>query len=131
MKLPQNCVLIVGQHSEDLHKLETLLLQLSCMVVRVNSMEQVMVRASQTQPYLVILAGYSQTWSRNLVNQLRNLDQTGQTMIVALSDRHAPSWFRQEENPGIDGFLVKPLGDDVLMTLVQSARARQSCFSLI
>jgi AmiR/NasT family two-component response regulator len=88
-----------------------------------------MARASQTHPYLVILVGNCQIWSRALVSQLRSLNKPGSTTIVALTDCHAPSWLHQEDNPGLDGFLVKPLSGDVLISLIQSAWARQACYS--
>jgi AmiR/NasT family two-component response regulator len=60
------------------------------------------------------------------VNQFRSLADTCGITIVALTDVHAPSWLRQEENPGLDGFLVKPLNRDILSSLVQSAWIRQA-----
>ncbi len=99
---------------------------LRCSIEVVNSVEQAMVRVSQTPPYLVILTGSRQNWSRTLVSQLRDHVNASNVTIVALTDVHAPSWQHQEENPGLDGFLVKPLSVDVLASLVQSAWARQT-----
>lgn len=84
-------------------------------------------KAQQIPPYLVILAGNSYHCSHNLVHRFRSLNDRRSMTIVALTDFHAPSWLRQEENPGIDGFLVKPIDQDVLKSLLQSAWARQNC----
>lgn len=83
----------------------------------------------EAPPCLLILAGGHQHWSTALVDQLRGISGIGASTIVALTDIHAPSWLRQEDNPGIDGFLVKPLDPEVLTSLVQSAWVRQTCCS--
>lgn len=85
---------------------------------------------SEAPPCLVILAGGHQHWSTAIVNQLRSITGFGASTIVALTDIHAPTWPRQEDNPGLDGFLVKPLDREVLTSLVQSAHVRQTCCSV-
>jgi DNA-binding response OmpR family regulator len=127
MKYPQNYVLVLTQDADDLKILEALLNRLSCPVVIACSAEQAMTRASEGPPYLIILAGNQQNWSKALVNRFRSTGDACGMTIVALTERHAPSWLRQEENPGLDGFLVKPLNCDVLVSLVQSAWVRQTC----
>lgn len=131
MELLQNYVLVLGKESDDLHDLESLLCRLRCSVAIANSEDQAVARASQTRPYLVILDGDLQNWSARLVNELRQRASSCGTTIVAIAERHAPNWLHQEENPGVDGFLVKPLGGDVLCSLVQSARAKQSCCNAV
>ncbi|MDX2213206.1 MAG: hypothetical protein SFY66_07945 [Oculatellaceae cyanobacterium bins.114] len=126
MKLSQSYVLVLDHHSGDLKMLESLLMPLRCSIEVVSSVEQAMVRVNQAPPYLVILTGSRQNWSRTLVNKLRDQTNASNVTIVALTDVHAPSWQHQEENPGLDGFLVKPLSGDVLASLVQSAWARQT-----
>jgi AmiR/NasT family two-component response regulator len=126
MQLLKNCVLVLDQQTEDLSTLEAYLEQLSCPMVVVSSADQVIGRMLQTRPYLVILAGNYENWSHAWIEQLRQLGNTSGMMIVALTDCNAPRWLHQEDNPGLDGFLVKPLTGDVLMSLVQSAWARQS-----
>ncbi|NJK84184.1 MAG: response regulator transcription factor [Saprospiraceae bacterium] len=126
MKLSQSYVLVLAQQSDDLQMLEALLVPLRCPVVVANSVEEVMAEVSQAPPYLVILAGNRQNWSHTLIARLRNHANTSTVTIVALTDVHAPSWQHQEDNPGLDGFLVKPLSIDVLASLVQSAWARQT-----
>ncbi len=126
MKIPHSYVLVLDQSSEDLQRLEKLLQPLRCPLVVVNSVEQVIARAMQSPPYLIILAGNSQLWSRQLVDQIRQLTNACGVTILAMTDCHAPSWMPQEDNPGVDGFLVKPISGDVLLSLVQSAWARQS-----
>lgn len=129
MKLPQAYVLVLDQQSTDLQMLQALLRHLRCSVVVATSEDQAVARASQTPPCLVILSGNRQNWSQSLVSKLRHLTTTSGATIVALTDFHAPSWLPQEENPGLDGYLVKPLNGDVLTSLVQSAWARQACCS--
>lgn len=84
-------------------------------------------KAQQIPPCLVILAGNPYSWSHGVVHRFRSVGDRCSMTIVGLTDFHAPSWLRQEENPGLDGFLVNPLNQDVLKSLLQSAWARQSC----
>lgn len=97
----------------------------------VSSIDQAMAKASETPPSLIILSGNQQNWSKQLIGKLRNIEKSSNCItIVALTDSHAPRWMHQEENPGLDGFLVNPLNGDVLVSLLQSAWARQAyCFN--
>jgi CheY-like chemotaxis protein len=128
MNLLRNYVLVLDQQSDDLQTLESSLEQLSCSIVVTHSAEQMLAKATQSTPTLVILSGNDYEWSPALRKGLRHMAETRGVMIVALTDCHAPSWLRQEENPGLDGFLVKPLSCDVLTSLVQSAWIRQACY---
>lgn len=121
-------VLVLDQPSDDLRKLTECLSQLCCSTLVLNSADQMMETAHQVIPDLVILAGQHH-WSGTLVSQLRSLANTRRATIVALTDCHSPSWTRQENNPGLDGFLVKPLSNEILVSLLQSASVRQSCCS--
>ncbi|WP_088890060.1 response regulator [Leptolyngbya ohadii] len=123
----KNYVLIMNQGADDLERLDSLLTQLRCPVEWADSPEQAMRKALQLPPCLVILAGNPYDWSYGIVHRFRSLSDQCSMTIVALTDFHAPSWLRQEENPGIDGFLVKPIDQDVLRSVVHSAWARQSC----
>ena len=122
----QNYVLIFDKGTEDLQMLESLLGHLRCPLVVASSVEQAMAKAKQAPPYLLILLGAQQSWSQPLVHQFRSLADSCGITIVALTDMHAPSWLRQEDNPGVDGFLVKPLNRDILTSVVQSAWVRQT-----
>ncbi len=129
MKSPYNShnyVLVLEQNSEDLQRLELLFHRLSCSMVVTNSAAQAVATASQVPPYLIILSGSQSAWSESLIHQFRNIADACDGTILALTDSHAPSWQRQEDNPGFDGFLVKPLHGDVLVSLLQSALARKS-----
>jgi AmiR/NasT family two-component response regulator len=126
MEQLQNYILILGEGSDDLQIIETLLGHLRCPIVVATSPEQAMAKASQVPPYLLILIGDQQDWSKPLLHQFRSLANARGITIVALTDVHAPSWLRQEDNPGVDGFLVKPLNQDILSSLVQSAWVRQT-----
>jgi AmiR/NasT family two-component response regulator len=126
----QNYILICGHGTDDLHVLESLLSPLRCPLVVTSSVEQAVAKATHEPPYLLILIGSQQNWPKSLVEQFRSLADTCGITIVALTDVHAPSWLRQEDNPGVDGFLVKPLNRDILSSVVQSAWVRQTyCFS--
>jgi AmiR/NasT family two-component response regulator len=127
MKSLQSYVLVFSQDSDHLQGLEFLMTQLRCTWVIAHSAAQAIAKISQAPPYLIILAGNQQSWSKSLVNEFRRRSDVGKTTIVALTDSHAPSWLHQEENPGLDGFLVKPLNGDVFISVVQSAWARQTC----
>lgn len=127
MKLPQSCVLVLEQQPDDLLLLKTLLEGLRCPMLVAASPDQVMDRACQSHPCLVILSGNYQDWSPTLIHQLRSIKNLDRVTIVALTDPNSPRWLRHEEHPGLDGFLVKPLNLEVVMSLVQSAWARQTC----
>lgn len=130
MKQLQNYILILDQGSEDLPIIESLLGHLRCPMVVADSPSQAVARARQAPPYLLILVGNQQDWPKPLMRQFRSLADTSGITIVALTDDHAPSWLRQEDNPGVDGFLVKPLNRDILSSVVQSAWVRQTyCMS--
>ena len=89
-----------------------------------HSADQAVARMEQGIPYLVILSGAHQNWSPAFVDRLRETVKPLGTTIVALTQSHEPSWSPQEEHPGIDGFLVEPLSQDVLNLLVESAVAK-------
>lgn len=128
MKLPNSYVLVLEHQSEDVHHLHTALKQLRCPMVVVRSVEQAIATAHEKPPYLVILTGNYQAWPYHLISDLRGLTRHCGMTIVALSDGGA-SWLPQEDNPGLDGFLVNPIKGDVLISLIQSAWARQICCS--
>jgi AmiR/NasT family two-component response regulator len=91
-----------------------------------HSEEQAAVHTAHCPPFLIILAGDYQTWSKSLLNRLRTYATIHRITLVALTDAAAASWLDQEDNPGFDGFLVNPLSRDILSSLVQSAHTRQS-----
>jgi len=121
-----NYVLVLEQNSDDVQRLESLFHRLSCSMVVTNSADQAVARASQVPPYLIILSGSQSAWSEELIHKFRHIADACDGTILALTDSHAPSWQRQEDNPGFDGFLVKPLHGDILVSLLQSALARKS-----
>lgn len=123
-------VLVLNQNAENLQALEFLMNQMRCPMVITHSLAQAIATVSQTAPYLIILAGNQQAWSKSLITQFRRFANTRKTTIVALTDFHAPSWLPQEDNPGLDGFLVKPLNGEVLSSVVHSAWVRQCCESV-
>lgn len=130
MKPPHSYVLVLNHQSDDLHMLQALLELLRCPLIVTSSTDQAMQKMSQSPPYLVILVGNYHYWSKSLINDLRDNASKVKVTIVALTDVHAPNWLRQEENPGVDGFLVKPLSPDVMSSVVQAAWAKQTYCSV-
>lgn len=104
---------------------QSLSIQLESNVFVAHSADQAVARIEESIPYLVILSGAHKNWSPALVDRLREtVRPSGSTTIVALTQSHEPSWSPQEEHPGIDGFLVEPLTQDVLHLVVESAAAK-------
>ena len=128
-KSPPSYVLVLHQDAENLQALELLMSQMRYPMIVAHSLPQAIAKASQTAPCLIILTGNQQTWSNDLITQFRRIAKVQQTPIVALTDFHAPSWLAQEDNPGLDGFLVKPLNVEVLKSVMHSALVRQYCES--
>ena len=128
-KPPPSYVLVLHQDAENLQALESLMQQMRYPMIVAHSLTQAIAKVSQTAPCLIILTGNQQTWSNGLIATFRRIANVRQTPIVALTDFHAPSWLTQEDNPGLDGFLVKPLNGEVLKSVLHSALARQCCES--
>ncbi|MBF2000236.1 MAG: hypothetical protein IGS50_20595 [Synechococcales cyanobacterium C42_A2020_086] len=124
----QSCryILVLDQDSDDLQMLEALQSRVRCPLVVTSSPDQAMAKMGQSPPSLLILTGNHQSWSASFVRRLRTMANACGIVIVGLTDVHAPSWLRQEDNPGLDGFLVKPLNCDILTSLLQSAWVRQT-----
>jgi DNA-binding NarL/FixJ family response regulator len=118
-------VLVLDTQCHGSSGVHSLLAQLRCPVFIAGTVEQALAKAHQTTPYLVILIGDGRNWSQSLVEQLRQGVSTAKMTIVALTDSTSPRWGHQDENPGLDGFLVKPLSGEVLTSLVESALAKQ------
>lgn len=128
MRSPFSHVLVLGSPADDLQGLLAALRRFQCSTDVVVSADQILSRAQHTPAHLVILAGSHHDWlASSLITELRKLGHMRRATIVALTDCHAPSWMPLEDNPGLDGFLVKPLNSDVLHSLVQSAWVRQTC----
>jgi len=129
MDVEVGSILLLVKQSQQMRFLLSLL-ECSSFVVQIAcSEEQAMTQATERPPFLVILAGDHRSWSQSLLDRLRTHTFTRPTTLIALTDFHAPSWVHQEENPGFDGFLVSPISREVLLSLVQSAYTRQTCFS--
>ncbi len=120
-------VLLLADRTEEVFGLESLLRKLRFTVEIANSPEQAIAQVHRDTPCLVIVHG--DRWSHTFMRQLRTLANTDGMMLMFLTDCHAPSWLYQDQNPGFDGFLVKPLSSDILSSLVQSASARQQCLA--
>ncbi|HEY9764697.1 MAG TPA: hypothetical protein V6D07_19370 [Trichocoleus sp.] len=126
MKNSDGYILILDTQRHEPHGVHSLLTQLHCPVFIAGTAEQAVAKTRQMSPCLVILIGDGCSWSQSLVDQLRQEGSAAQMTIVALTDSSSPHWDHSEDNPGLDGFLVKPLSSEVLTLLVESALAKQS-----
>ena len=127
MNATHDYVLVLDQRPSGFQSVEMLLRVLKYPTVVASLTDQVVERINEDFPYLIILVGNHQDWPKALLSELRHIaDYSGGT-ILSLADNHMPSWIRQEENPGFDGFLVQPLSPDVLVSLIQSAWIKQVC----
>lgn len=129
-QLSQSYILVLAQPSDDLQNLGLILEGLRYPLVVASSVEQMIANISLTAPYLVILSCNDLHWSKRLVSRLRNISNARHATIVTLTDSHLSSWCPQDDHSGLDGFLVKPLSGDILVSLVQSALARQTFCSV-
>lgn len=129
MKTTHDYVLVLDQKPDDLQSVDALLQVLQCPTLVANSAEQVMARANHDVPYLMILVGNHRNWSAQLVNDLRHASDAVGGTILSLTDVYAPAWANFEDNPGFDGFLVQPLSQDILVSLIQAAWAKHLCRS--
>jgi DNA-binding NtrC family response regulator len=123
--VPLNYILLLAPQREDLRWLESLLQNMQYAVETADSADSAVAKVSRALPCLVMLQG--NCWSPSFMHQLRTIAAATAITLVMVTDSHAASWFHPEENPDIDGFLVKPLSQDILSSLVQSASVRQAC----
>lgn len=117
-------ILLMGQHCGADPMVQSLSNQLEGGIFVAHSTDQAVARIEQSIPYLVILSGAHKNWSPAFINRLRETVKPLGTTIVALTQSHEPSWSPQEDHPGIDGFLVEPLSQDILHLVVESAVAK-------
>lgn len=121
-------VLVLDPERRERRDVHSLAADLQYPVFVASSTEQAVSQVNQAPPCLVILVGDNfQDWSQPLIDQLRCRQGAGDMTIVALTDSASPQWQHSEDNPGVDGLLVKPLSPDILRSLVASAFARQAC----
>ena len=126
MKLSQDYVLVLDE--QKYHSPKPALCNLSghCAFVIATSVEHAIEQAQQKNPCLVILVGENQSWFEHQVRILRQSNQTPAMTIVALTESGSPRWHSANNHLDLDGFLVQPLTDDILVSLVQSAVVKQS-----
>jgi AmiR/NasT family two-component response regulator len=127
MESASGYILLLAQHPRQARILMSLLGCSAHSIAIACSEEQAVVQANEHLPFLVILTGDHDNWSQQFLKELRQHSNAHHTTLVALTDFHAPSWVHQEENPGFDGFLVNPISNEVLLSLVQSAYTKQVC----
>ena len=114
-------VLLLGGSSEASHPIYYLLRQHQCPVFVACSAAQAVARIEQSSPYLMILAGSRQNWSPALVHRLRQRVRSAEVTIVAFTEMGELGHIPREDHPDLDGFLVKPLSDEVLVSVLESA----------
>ncbi len=126
MKLPHGYVLVLDERQRNLHQADFPLASHQYPFILAASAEHAVEQARQAAPCLVILVGEDHTWFEQQVSALRCSQNTPPLTIVALTESTSPRWQANQHPPDLDGFLVKPLTDDILASLVQSAIVKQS-----
>ena len=122
-----NSVLILGQETEETQGLRSSLMHLTAAVAIANSPDQALEQASRLFPCLVILLDNPQQSSPQFVARLRQIAGFCGVTIVELTEFQASSWLDPESELAVDGYLVKPIERDILVSLIQSAWAKQKC----
>ena len=126
MKLPQDYVLVLDERQRSVQNSDLPDIPEQYSFVIASSVEHAVEQARRVNPCLVILVGEDHHWFENQVKALRRTSETPSMTIVALTESASPSWQASKETLELDGFLVKPLTDDILVSLVQSAIIKQS-----
>lgn len=126
MQSLQDYVLVLDEQKRHLHRSVLSRLSEDYRFVMVTSAEQAINQARQMDSCLVILVGENQRWFEHQVRVLRQADQPPEMTIVALTESGSPRWQNADEALDLDGFLVQPLTDDILVSLVQSAAIKKS-----
>jgi DNA-binding NarL/FixJ family response regulator len=126
MPFTQSDILLLAKQPHVVRVLSSLLKHSHYTVASTSQEEQALAQIDRKPPFLIILAGDTQHWSQPLLRKLRHAANVHRITLVALTDFHTPRWMHQNEAPGFDGFLVYPLGGEVLSSLVESAHARQA-----
>ncbi len=126
MKLSQDYVLVLDERQIPVQASELPTMSEHYSLVVASSAEHAVEQAQQVNPCLVILVGENQTWFEHQVKALRCSAKALAMTIVALTESASPRWQGSKELLELDGFLVKPLTDDILVSLVQSAVIKRS-----
>lgn len=126
MKLPQDYVLVLDERQKLAQNADLPDISDQYSFVIASSVEHAVEQARQVNPCLVILVGEDHHWFENQVKALRRTSEAPSMTIVALTESSSPNWQASKETLELDGFLVKPLTDDILVSLVQSAIIKQS-----
>jgi hypothetical protein len=90
-----------------------------------QSVDETLHQIQQSIPDLLILAGHDGDWPNALVVGCRAIAGDASLLILALTTGCALSWMQPQDHPGVDGFLVQPIGHGILRLLFQSAKLRQ------
>lgn len=126
MKLSQDYVLVLDEQQRWLRQSDLPLVSDHCAFIFASSAEHAVEQARQVEPCLVILVGEDHAWFQHQVHALRHSIHSPSMTIVALTESSSPNWQPEKDVLELDGFLVKPLTNDVLTSLVQSAIVKQS-----
>lgn len=126
MNFSKDYVLVLNERRRQVHQPEFPVASAQYSFIVVPSVEDAIEQARKVTPCLVILIGESHAWFENQVKALRHALEAPSMTVVALTDSTAPNWQASKETMELDGFLVKPLTDDILVSLVQSAIVKQS-----
>lgn len=131
MDASKGYILLVGQPRETGSPVRSFLRQFKAASVMVSTVDQALTHVQQHAPYLVILSEPQTHCSPDLMHRLREITRPAGTTIIALTEPNDPRWSPQEDYPGLDGFLVKPLSPDVLSSVVASALAKTGLMPML
>jgi DNA-binding NarL/FixJ family response regulator len=127
MYLPHGYILVLDPARRGIGTDHPLAAQFPYPVFVTDSAEKAVNKAMQVPPCLVIVVGDDvQDVGRKLTEQLRQAFQPADMTIVALTNAASPQWNHHDEIPGLDGLLVKPVSNEILNSLVESAFARHA-----
>lgn len=128
MTLSSDCILVLEQQTDDLQQFEPVAEMLSCRLLVTHSTTDFLTQVAQRHPYLMLLVGPCQGWPTDFSNAVKQLvGQFGGT-VVALTedtDEEASDAFLQQKDAMVDGCLVKPLNEEVLLSIMHAAQARR------
>lgn len=122
----------VAQHDITQNSAASIAKALRCPVFIAETFEEAIAKATTDHPYLILLSGNSrQTWSPQLIRQLRQSVEPSGVMIVALTPSSDLNWHLKSEITeiteitDIDGCFIEPMSFDVLSALNESAIAQK------
>ncbi|MEO0409789.1 MAG: hypothetical protein AAF289_20805 [Cyanobacteria bacterium P01_A01_bin.135] len=123
-----DCVLILEQQAGDLRRFEPVVEMSSCRLLITHSPADFLTQLAQIRPYLMLLVGPCCGWPADFSNKVSQLvNQFGGTVIALTedTDEQASDVFLQQKDAMVHGCLVKPLNEEVFLSIMHAAKARR------